>query len=80
MNTVVSTYFGKAHAPFYDERAVKLASVRDSLNFLVRLCLADLPSESRILCVGAGTGAELLDLATQGEQQPRRPLRLQLQV
>jgi tRNA (cmo5U34)-methyltransferase len=64
MNTVESTYFGKAHAPFYDERAVKLASVRDSLNFLVRLCLADLPSESRILCVGAGTGAELLDLAT----------------
>jgi len=64
MNTVVSTYFGKAHAPFYDERATKFASVRDALNFLVRLFLAALPDESRILCVGAGTGAELLDLAT----------------
>ena len=64
MNSVVATYFGKAHAPFYDDRAAKFTSVRDPLNFLVRLFLADLPSESRILCVGAGTGAELLDLAT----------------
>ena len=64
MNSIVSTYFGKAHAPFYDERAAKFVPVRDALNFLVRLFLADLPSESRILCVGAGTGAELLDLAT----------------
>jgi tRNA (cmo5U34)-methyltransferase len=63
MNSVVSTYFGKAHAPYYDERAAKFASVRDTLSFLVRLVLADLPSESRILCVGAGTGAELLDMA-----------------
>jgi tRNA (cmo5U34)-methyltransferase len=63
MNSVVSSYFGKAQAPFYDERAAKFASVRDALNSLVRLVLADLPSESRILCVGAGTGAELLDLA-----------------
>jgi tRNA (cmo5U34)-methyltransferase len=64
MNSVVSTYFGKAHAPFYDERAAKFVPVRDALNFLVRLFLADLPTESRVLCVGAGTGAELLDLAT----------------
>lgn len=64
MSSVVSSYFGKAHAPFYDERATKFASIRDALNFLVRLFLADLPSESHILCVGAGTGAELLDLAT----------------
>lgn len=64
MSSVVSSYFGKAHAPFYDERATKFVPVRDALNFLVRLSLADLPSESRILCVGAGTGAELLDLAT----------------
>ena len=63
MNSVVSGYFGKAHASFYDERAAKFASVRDTLNFLVRLILADLPSESGILCVGAGTGAELLDIA-----------------
>jgi tRNA (cmo5U34)-methyltransferase len=64
MNSVVPTYFGKSHAPFYDERAAKFVPVRDALNFLVRFFLADLPSESRILCVGAGTGAELLDLAT----------------
>jgi tRNA (cmo5U34)-methyltransferase len=63
MSSVVSSYFGKAHAPFYDERATKFASIRDALNFLVRLFVANLPSESRILCVGAGTGAELLDLA-----------------
>ena len=64
MSSVVPTYFGKAHAPFYDERATKFVPVRDALNFLVRLFLADLPSASRILCVDAGTGAELLDLAT----------------
>jgi tRNA (cmo5U34)-methyltransferase len=64
MNSVVSTYFGKAHAPFYDERAAKFVTVRDALNFLVRLFLAGLPDESQILCAGAGTGAELLDLAT----------------
>ena len=64
MSSVVSSYFGKAHAPFYDERATKFVPVRGALNFLVRLFLADLPSESHILCVGAGTGAELLDLAT----------------
>jgi tRNA (cmo5U34)-methyltransferase len=64
MSSVVSSYFGKAHASVYDERAAKFASVRDALNFLVRLFLADLPSESRILCVGAGSGAELLNLAT----------------
>ena len=63
MSSVVSSYFGKGHAPFYDERATKFASIRDALNFLVRLFVADLPSDSRILCVGVGTGAELLDLA-----------------
>jgi tRNA (cmo5U34)-methyltransferase len=63
MNSVVESHFGTAQAPAYDERAAKFASIRDALNFLVRLILADLPSEARILCVGAGTGAELLDLA-----------------
>jgi tRNA (cmo5U34)-methyltransferase len=63
MSSVVSTHFGKAHAASYDERAAKFAPVRDTLNLLVRLILRHLPADARILCVGAGTGAELLDLA-----------------
>ncbi|WP_202814214.1 class I SAM-dependent methyltransferase [Fulvimarina pelagi] len=47
----------------YDKRNSPLAPLSDCLHFLVRLVLADLPLQARILCVGAGTGAEILSLA-----------------
>lgn len=50
-------------ADAYDRRNSALAPISDSLHFLTRLVLADLPVDARVLCVGVGTGAEILSLA-----------------
>jgi tRNA (cmo5U34)-methyltransferase len=55
--------FGQAHAATYDEKYVKLAAMRDALHLLISAVFADLPAKARILCVGAGTGHELIYLA-----------------
>jgi tRNA (cmo5U34)-methyltransferase len=55
--------FGPAHAAAYDQRFAKLAPMRDALHLLVGAVFADLPAAARILCVGAGTGHELIYLA-----------------
>lgn len=55
--------FGEDHAASYDERFAKLAPFKDAIHLALRGLLAELPVDARILCVGAGTGAELLYLA-----------------
>lgn len=55
--------FDEEHAASYDQRFAKLAPFKDALHLAMRGLLADLPEDARILCVGAGTGAELLYLA-----------------
>lgn len=55
--------FGPEHAAAYDQRFAKLAPLRDALHLLIGAVLADLPAAARILCVGAGTGHELIYLA-----------------
>lgn len=47
----------------YDERNSKLSRISDCLHFLTSLLLKDLPPRARILCVGVGTGAEIISLA-----------------
>jgi len=59
----MTDFFNQDMAASYDERNSKLAAIADSMHFLVRLVLADLPTHARILCVGVGTGAEILSLA-----------------
>jgi tRNA (cmo5U34)-methyltransferase len=56
-------FFDREKAASYDERNRRLAPLAECLHFLVRLVLAELPERARILCVGCGTGAEILALA-----------------
>jgi len=55
--------FDQERASSYDKRWAKLAPTRDALHFLIRVILSELPSDANILCVGVGTGSELIDLA-----------------
>lgn len=59
----VQTYFGPEQAAVYDTHFAKMAPLRDALHLLMEAALCGLPPEARILCVGAGTGAEIIRLA-----------------
>ncbi|MBY8974944.1 class I SAM-dependent methyltransferase [Rhodobacteraceae bacterium NNCM2] len=56
-------FFNREMAERYDERNSRLAPISDNLHFLMRLVLDDLPPRARILCIGVGTGADILALA-----------------
>ncbi len=55
--------FDEDHAASYDQRFERLVPFKDALHLAMHGLLAALPEDARILCVGAGTGAELLFLA-----------------
>lgn len=59
--------FDKDMSSSYDEHNKRLSKISDCLHFLSRLTLSDLPETARILCVGIGTGADILALS---EAQP----------
>lgn len=61
----VQTYFGPDQAAVYDQQYAKMAPLRDALHLLMEAILCDLPPDARILCVGAGTGAEIIRLAVR---------------
>ncbi|THK41328.1 class I SAM-dependent methyltransferase [Methylophaga sp. SB9B] len=50
-------------AMVYDERNLPLAPIADNMHFLIRLILKNAPLQARILCVGVGTGAEIISLS-----------------
>jgi tRNA (cmo5U34)-methyltransferase len=49
----------------YDQQWAKLSAFRDTTNVLIGALFAELAEDARVLCVGAGTGAELIYLATR---------------
>ncbi|MBE9060766.1 class I SAM-dependent methyltransferase [cf. Phormidesmis sp. LEGE 11477] len=63
-----SVVFDEERAASYDTRAAKLAPLRDTLHLLTQLVLFDLPADAHILCVGVGTGLELIYLAQEFPQ------------
>ncbi|MFT3957264.1 MAG: class I SAM-dependent methyltransferase [Piscinibacter sp.] len=50
-------------APSYDQQWARLSAIRDCLHLLLGSVFATLPDSAHILCVGAGTGAEIEHLA-----------------
>jgi tRNA (cmo5U34)-methyltransferase len=67
-NSNPAIVFDKERAASYDTRFAKLAPLRDTLHLLTRLILSELPVNARILCVGVGTGLELIYLAQEFPQ------------
>ncbi|WP_308364348.1 MULTISPECIES: class I SAM-dependent methyltransferase [unclassified Microbulbifer] len=55
-------------AASYDQQWSKMAPLRDALHLLMGAVFSDLPEDAHILCVGAGTGAELIYLAERFPQ------------
>ena len=55
--------FGKDMAASHDQRVAKLAPMREALHLFIRMVFGALPDNARMLCVGAGTGPELIYLA-----------------
>lgn len=52
-------------AASYDQQWAKLVAFRDALHVLMASVFAKLPANARILCVGSGTGAEMIYLANR---------------
>lgn len=50
-------------ASLYDEKNRALAPISENMHFLIRLVLRNAPAQARVLCVGVGTGAEILSLS-----------------
>ena len=67
-NQEQAVVFDEERASTYDKRAAKIAPLRDALHLLTRLILSELPVDARILCVGVGTGLELIYLAQEFPQ------------
>ena len=58
----ITALFDK-QASSYDQQLSKMAPINDALHLLTGTVLSELPPKAKILCVGAGTGAEILYLA-----------------
>jgi tRNA (cmo5U34)-methyltransferase len=55
--------FDQERASKHDKQFAKLAPMRDGLDLSICMVLSELPDDARILCVGVGTGTELIYLA-----------------
>jgi tRNA (cmo5U34)-methyltransferase len=55
-------------AASYDQRWAKTSPIRDALHLLLEAVFAGHPANARILCIGAGTGEEIVYLAKRFPQ------------
>jgi tRNA (cmo5U34)-methyltransferase len=55
--------FDQKCASGYDQQWSRIAPLRETLHLLIGAVLSELKADARLLCVGAGTGPELIDLA-----------------
>ena len=62
-NQTPAIIFDQKTAASYDQKTDLWAAGREALFSFVRLILAELPADARILCVGVGTGTEMIALA-----------------
>lgn len=68
--------FGEKAASSYNDRWAKIAPFRDGLHLAIRSRFSDLPANARILCVGAGTGVEILYGLQEGYEENSKDLLL----
>lgn len=61
-NTSEMAFKGE-HAAKYDKNWSRLAPFKQSLHLAMQLVLKGLPRDAHVLCIGVGTGAELLAMA-----------------
>jgi tRNA (cmo5U34)-methyltransferase len=61
----MSDFFTPEMSRTYDEKNSRLAPIAGGMHFLTGLVLQGLPVNARILCVGVGTGAEILSLSRE---------------
>lgn len=59
----MSDFFTAEIAQKYDDVNRKLSAIKDCLHLLLTLVFKPLPDQARVLCVGVGTGSEILALA-----------------
>ncbi len=55
--------FGKDRAESYDQSNGYMVPIYENLHYLIKILLSELAPGSKILCVGAGTGSEIIELA-----------------
>ncbi len=55
--------YSQDNAEAYDAKRDKIIAIKDALHLCIRMLLLKSPADARVLCVGAGTGSELIYLA-----------------
>jgi tRNA (cmo5U34)-methyltransferase len=62
-NQETKIIFDEERATNHDQQFARLAPMRHGLDLSICIVLSDLPDNTRILCIGVGTGTELIRLA-----------------
>lgn len=55
--------FGSERAKSYDQNNTHLIPIIQNLHYLIKILLGEMAPNSKILCVGAGTGSEIIEIA-----------------